>query len=56
MRVFYQALITLISRKEEQANQMVDCHRILNTASDMLFIMSNTVELGLQSNCKYICI
>lgn len=52
IRVFYQTLITLIGKRDEQSNQIADCNRLLNTASDMIFIMSNTVQLGLQSECK----
>lgn len=53
MRVFYQVLTYLISKKEEQSTQVIDCNRLLNTASDMLFIMNSTVELGLKPKCKF---
>lgn len=48
IRIFYQVLICLLSKKDDQTNLMVDCNRLLTTASDMLFIMSNTVDLGIK--------
>lgn len=47
-RVLYQALLTLLQRREDQQPVIADCQRLLATALDMLFIMKKTVELGVQ--------
>ncbi|XP_022908455.1 N-alpha-acetyltransferase 35, NatC auxiliary subunit [Onthophagus taurus] len=47
MRVLYQVLIMLIQRKDDSP-MIIDCHRLLAAASDMLFVMKKTVELGIQ--------
>lgn len=49
VRVLYQVLTMLIQRKEDMP-VIVDCHRLLAAASDMLFIMKKTVNLGIQPN------
>lgn len=46
--MLYQALLTLLQRKEDQQPVIADCQRLLATALDMLFIMKNTVELGVK--------
>jgi hypothetical protein len=46
VRVFYQALTLM--RREPQASITTDCQRLLTTASDMLSIMKDTVDLGIQ--------
>jgi hypothetical protein len=35
-------------RREDQASITTDCQRLLTTASDMLSIMKDTVDLGIQ--------
>lgn len=46
VRVLYQVLTMLIQRKDD-IPVIVDCHRLLAAASDMLFIMRKTVEFGI---------
>lgn len=48
IRVFLQVLISF--RKEDQLPCIPDCQRLLTTSNDMLYIIQDTVYLGIKSN------
>lgn len=48
LRVFLQVLISF--RKEDQLPTLPDCQRILTTCSEMLYIIKDTVCLGVRND------
>lgn len=49
VRAFYQCLSSLLQQsKDEKANCLADCQRLLTLCSEMLVLMQNTVELGMK--------
>lgn len=52
--MFYQTL-SLMGRKEQLQQNLVDCQRLLSNCSDMIQVMIKTVNRGVKADevCKY---
>lgn len=50
-RAFYQCLYGLFQHsKEERTTMVADCQRLLSVCNEMLFVMHNSVNMGVQSS------